>query len=152
MIDDVTGSNSKDASSSGHPCPGHDKTILIVEDDEMNRKLYRRILAGTACRLIEATTGRMGIELAKTHRPDLILMDVRLPDISGLAAVAEIRRCPDTRDIPLLAVTAFAMEEDRAEALRAGCSGFITKPLNLNAFVQEVRGLLGNPPAPGEGR
>jgi CheY-like chemotaxis protein len=119
------------------------KTVLIVDDDDQNRKLFRLVLGRAGYAVIEAATGAQGIEQARTHRPDLILMDVRLPDIDGLEATRRIKGDPRTSGIPVVAVTAFAMKEDEERARRAGCVGYLTKPVDLETFRREVRIRLG---------
>ena len=119
------------------------KTILVVDDDEQNRKLLRLVLRRASYHVIEAPNGMSGVELAKTHRPHLILMDVRLPDINGLEATRRIKGDPAVRDTPVLAVSAYAMDEDIQRAMQAGCVGYLTKPLDLKVLRREVSRHLG---------
>jgi two-component system cell cycle response regulator DivK len=121
------------------------KTILVIDDDEQNRKLFRLVLTRAGYTVIEAPTGAQGIELAKIRRPHLILMDVRLPDINGLDATAQLKADAVANQIPVVAVTAYAMKEDEERAMRAGCAGYITKPVDLNILRLEVRRHLGDP-------
>jgi two-component system cell cycle response regulator DivK len=115
------------------------KTVLVVDDDDQNRKLFRLVLGRAGYAVIEAATGAQGIAQARAHRPDLILMDVRLPDIDGLEATRRIKGDPRTSGIPVVAVSAFAMKEDAERAQRAGCVSYLTKPVDLETFRREVR-------------
>ena len=118
------------------------KTVLVVEDDPSVRKLVRAILAREGIDLLEAGCAEDGIELARERTPDLILMDVRLPGIDGLEATQALRRDDRTKDIPVVAVSAYAMEQDQKDAREAGCRGTITKPFGIDSFVASVRGYL----------
>jgi len=112
--------------------------ILIVEDKETNRKLLRDILQFRGYRTIEAEMGEDGVTLAKEHKPDLILMDYKLPGIDGIEAFHRIRNASATAHIPIVAVTASAMPEDAKKMKEAGFDGFLTKPINVKGFVQFV--------------
>ncbi len=132
--------------------PGRFWTILVVDDDDQNRKLFRLALGRSSLHVIEAPNGTKGIELARTHRPNLILMDVRLPDIDGIEATRRIKSDPVTKDIPVIAVTAYAMKEDIERAFQAGCTGYLTKPVDLNDLRREVSRRLSDPEPPGSER
>jgi CheY-like chemotaxis protein len=119
--------------------------ILIVEDNDKNRKLVRDVLAFKGYRLAEAVTGEEGVRLARELRPALILMDIQLPGISGIEALAQIRADESTRAIPVLAVTASAMSTDRSKILAAGFDGYQSKPINVKAFLEAVQGFLPQP-------
>ncbi len=119
--------------------------ILIVEDNEKNRKLVRDVLAFKGYRLAEAETGEEGVRLARELRPALILMDIQLPGISGIEALAQIRADESTRAIPVLAVTASAMSTDRSKILAAGFDGYQSKPINVKAFLAAVQAALPRP-------
>jgi two-component system, cell cycle response regulator DivK len=112
--------------------------ILIVEDNEKNRKLARDVLQFKGYRTIEAETGEDGVTLALEQKPDLILMDYQLPGIDGIEAFRRIRGAASTAHIPIVAVTASAMPEEAKKMKEAGFDGFQTKPLNVKAFVQAV--------------
>lgn len=112
--------------------------ILIVEDNEMNRKLARDVLQFKGYRTLEAETGEAGVALAIEQKPDLILMDYQLPGIDGIEAFRRIRTDAATAHIPIVAVTASAMPEEALKMKEAGFDGFQTKPLNLKAFMQAV--------------
>lgn len=115
--------------------------VLLVEDNEDNAFLIRTIISRSNFELIEATTGLQGIELAVSEQPDLILMDIQLPDISGHEAVRQIR---DARgdEVRIIAVTAYAMSGDREKCLQAGCDGYLEKPINVYSFLQQIEGFL----------
>ena len=116
--------------------------ILIVEDNEKNRRLVRDVLTFKGYRLAEAETGEDGVRLAKELRPDLVLMDIQLPGINGIAALGQIREDPDIRDTPVIAVTASAMTQDRQKIMAAGFNGYQSKPINVKDFLAAVRAML----------
>ena len=116
--------------------------ILIVEDNDKNRKLMRDVLQFKGYRLAEAETGEEGVRLARECHPDLILMDIQLPGISGITAFRQIRDDPATATIPVIAVTASAMTQDRQTIMAAGFEGYQSKPLDVKAFVAAVRQML----------
>ena len=119
--------------------------ILIVEDNEKNRKLVRDVIAFKGYRLAEAETGEEGVRLARELRPALILMDIQLPGISGIEALAQIRADDSTRGIPVMAVTASAMSTDRSKILAAGFDGYQSKPINVKGFLAAVQAVLTRP-------
>jgi CheY-like chemotaxis protein len=116
--------------------------ILIVEDNEKNLKLVRDVLRHTGYQTIEAGTGEDGIRLAKERGPALILMDIQLPGIDGITALGQLRADPATRAIPVIAVTASAMTQDRKKILAAGFDGYQTKPIRVREFMDVVRETL----------
>jgi len=116
--------------------------ILIVEDNEKNRKLVRDVLAFKGYRLAEAETGEEGVRLARELRPALILMDIQLPGMSGIEALAQIRADESTRAIPVMAVTASAMSTDRSKIIAAGFDGYQSKPINVKGFLEAVQAVL----------
>jgi two-component system cell cycle response regulator DivK len=116
--------------------------ILIVEDNEKNLKLVRDVLRHTGYQTIEAGTGEDGIRLAKERGPALILMDIQLPGIDGIAALGQLRADPATRAIPVIAVTASAMTQDRKKIMAAGFDGYQTKPIRVREFMDVVRETL----------
>lgn len=115
------------------------KTILIVEDNEKNMKLARDVLQAKGYRTLEAVNGTDGVALALAHRPDLVLMDIQLPDINGVEAFGRIRGQPETAHIPVVAFTASVTPTDRNRITDAGFNGFISKPVNLKEFLETVR-------------
>ena len=113
--------------------------ILVVEDNEKNMKLFRDVLLATGYRTLGATTGGQAIELATEHAPDLVLMDIQLPDIDGVEALGRLRADDRTASMPVLALTAQAMEGDRERFLAAGFDGYLSKPVNVADFVATVK-------------
>jgi two-component system cell cycle response regulator DivK len=118
------------------------KTILIVEDNEKNMKLVRDILRHDGHATVEATNGEDGVRLASEHRPDLILMDIQLPDIDGIEALRRIRTEASLDAVPVVAVSASVMPDDHQKIVASGFDGFITKPINLKLFLEAVRRFL----------
>ena len=118
------------------------KRILIVEDNDLNLKLFRDLLSANGYETIETKEGREAISLTRSLRPDLILMDIQLPEISGLEVTERIKADKDIRHIPIIAVTAFAMKDDEEKILRAGCEAYISKPISINDFLTAVRKFL----------
>ena len=116
--------------------------ILIVEDNEKNMKLVRDVLQAKGYTTIEAVTGEEGVRLATERMPDLVLMDIQLPGISGIEALKQLRANPETAGIPAVAVTASVMQQDRKLITEAGFNGYIGKPINLKEFVETVRRLV----------
>jgi len=116
------------------------KTILVVEDNPLNLELVVATLELNNYHVLRAEDAETGIELARAHRPDLILMDVQLPGMDGLAATRLIKADQAMCDIPVVALTAYAMKKDEEEAERAGCSGYITKPFHLKSFLEKING------------
>jgi len=113
--------------------------VLIVEDNEKNLKLVRDLLQFKGYRTLEAGTAGEGIHLASTHRPDLILLDIQLPDMDGSTALGRLRAEASTAAIPVVALTAFAMKDDRERFLGAGFDGYLMKPINIKEFPEQVR-------------
>ena len=113
--------------------------ILVVEDNEKNMKLFRDVLQATGYRTLEATAGAHAVALALEHRPDLVLMDIRLPDFDGVEALSRLRADARTSTIPVLAVTAQAMYGDDERFLAAGFAGYVSKPVNVVDFLAAVR-------------
>ncbi len=124
------------------------ETILIVEDNLLNRKLVEAILKPLGYRLLTAVNGEEGIEVATRERPDLILMDLQMPKVSGYDATEVLKSQPETAHITIVALTAHAMEDERERAMAAGCDGYITKPVDTRTFPGQVRQYLDSP---GEG-
>ena len=113
--------------------------ILVVEDNEKNMKLFRDVLQAAGYRTLEATTGGRAVELANEHRPDLVLMDVQLPDLNGLEVLGRLRANARTASIPVLAVTAQAMQGDRERFLAAGFDAYVSKPVNIVELVATAK-------------
>jgi len=117
-------------------------TILIIEDNAKNMKLTRDLLKATGYATLEATTGEEGVRLALEHRPDLVLMDIQLPDINGIEAFERIRADADTAAVPVVAFTASVTPTDRNRITQAGFSGFVSKPIQLKEFLATVKRML----------
>ena len=113
--------------------------ILLVEDNELNMKLLRDVLAASGYRTLEATTGGEALNLAVEHGPDLVLMDIHLPDVDGVQALLRLRADQRTAAIPVLAVTAQAMRDDRERFLAVGFDDYISKPVNVRELIGTVR-------------
>jgi two-component system cell cycle response regulator DivK len=117
------------------------KTILYVEDNELNRKMLRHLLRNTSYRLIEAHDGEAGVTMARSEHPDLILMDVQLPKISGIEATRTLRADPATAATPIIAITSFALSGDEQRAKEAGASAYLAKPYSpfqLLGMIKEL--------------
>jgi two-component system cell cycle response regulator DivK len=119
-----------------------DNSILVIEDDELNMKLIRGVLQLGKGRILEAKSAEEGIHLAREHHPDLILMDIRLPYMNGLEATRFIKNDPELKSIPVVALTAYANEEDEEEAIDSGCTAFIPKPIDTRSFRKKIAMLL----------
>lgn len=119
-----------------------DARILVVEDNQKNLKLVGDVLRFAGFDVIEARSGEDGVELAETVLPDLVLMDLQLPGIDGTEALRLLRASPRTHHIPVVAVTAFAMDEDRSRAQSAGFDGFVEKPISVRALPSQVSSFL----------
>lgn len=117
-------------------------TILYVEDNPDNRTLVRRILLSEGYKLLEATNAFEALEILKTTRPDLILMDINMPDMDGYALTAKIKTTPGFERVPILALTANVMRGDREKTLEAGCDGYIQKPIDIEQLVKEIERFL----------
>jgi two-component system cell cycle response regulator DivK len=113
--------------------------VLVVEDNEKNMKLFRDVLVATGYRTLEATSGREAVDLASEHTPDLVLMDIQLPDLDGLQALERLRADARTATIPVVALTAQAMRGDRERFLAAGFDGYVSKPVNVHDLIETVR-------------
>jgi two-component system cell cycle response regulator DivK len=121
-----------------------DELVLIIEDNEKNLKLTRDLLQVKGYRTIEAMDAVAGIALAVEHHPRVVLMDIQLPDMDGREALAQLRADVRTADIPVIAVTAFAMSGDRERFLEAGFDDYVTKPIDVRAFPELVGSFCGN--------
>jgi two-component system cell cycle response regulator DivK len=119
------------------------KRILVIEDQEDNRRILRDLLTSAGFELIEAMTGVEGVALAETGHPDLILMDIQLPQLDGYEATRRIKANPELRSIPIIAVTSFALSGDDVKAYEAGCDGYVTKPYRPRELLAKVREFLG---------
>lgn len=120
------------------------KTVLIVEDNELNMKLFADILESRGYATLRTGEGLEALELARAWRPDLILMDIQLPAISGLEVTRWIKEEPDLATIPVVAVTAFAMRGDEDRIKDAGCEAYIAKPISIRSFLETIEGFIGS--------
>ena len=118
------------------------KTILLVEDDFMNMKLAQHVLESDGYTVLKATTGQEALNQIQNNSPDLILMDIQLPDIDGMTLVRIIRAKDATKETAILALTACAMKGDREKILKTGCNDYISKPINVEKFITTVRKYL----------
>ena len=119
------------------------KTILIVEDNENNMMLVRDVMQLKGYTVLEAVTGAEGVRLAIEAKPDLVLMDIQLPDMDGIAALAQIRASEAAKNIPMLAVSASVMPDETQRIVASGFDAYITKPLNMKSFVETVEKFIG---------
>jgi two-component system, cell cycle response regulator DivK len=120
------------------------KTVLVVEDNELNMKLFHDLLEASGYDTIQTRSGLEAIDLARAHRPDLILMDIQLPEVSGLEVTKWIKEDDDLRAIPIIAVTAFAMKGDEDRIRQGGCEGYLSKPISVGKFIETVKAYLGD--------
>ena len=120
----------------------YNKTILVIEDNELELKLVKDVLKFGKYQVLEAKDSESGIQLAKEHKPDLILMDIQLPGMDGLEATKIISKDADLKSIPILALTSYAMEGDEKKAQLAGCAGYITKPIDTRNFLTDISKFL----------
>ncbi len=116
--------------------------ILVVEDNEQNRVLMRQIFTHQGYEVLEANDGLTGLEMARVHIPDLILLDIQMPVMNGYMVIRELRNHPELKKIKVIAVTSFAMKGDREKALEAGFDEYVTKPIDTRKFPELVRELL----------
>ena len=118
------------------------KTILIVEDNDLNMKLFNDLLQAHGYNSLQTKDGREALKITRDHHPDLILMDIQLPEVSGLEITKMLKDDPDLRSIPVIAVTAFAMKGDEEKIREGGCEGYIAKPISVANFLQTVAKFL----------
>jgi two-component system cell cycle response regulator DivK len=121
------------------------KTVLIVEDNELNMKLFHDLLEAHGYRTVGTRNGVEALDLARQHRPDLILMDIQLPEVSGLEVTKWLKDDPELKRIPVVAVTAFAMKGDEERIREGGCEAYLSKPISVGKFIETIRQFLGQP-------
>ena len=119
------------------------KTVMIVEDNELNMKLFNDLLESRGYRVIQTRNGLEALDLARAHMPDLILMDIQLPEVSGLVVTKWLKDDDQLAHIPIIAVTAFAMKGDEERILQGGCEGYISKPISVSHFLETIAGYIG---------
>jgi two-component system, cell cycle response regulator DivK len=118
------------------------KTVMIVEDNDLNMKLFNDLLESQGYRTIKTSDGMKALELARLHKPDLILMDIQLPEVSGIEVTKWIKEDETLRSIPVIAVTAFAMKGDEERIREGGCDAYLSKPISVPKFIETVRTYL----------
>ena len=119
------------------------KTVLIVEDNELNMKLFHDLLEAHGYKTVGTRNGVEAIEFARMYRPDLILMDIQLPEVSGLEVTKWLKDDPELNRIPVVAVTAFAMKGDEERIRQGGCEAYLSKPISVAKFIETIRQFLG---------
>ena len=119
------------------------KTVLIVEDNELNMKLFNDLLEAHGYTTLKTRDGIQALGIAREHRPDLILMDIQLPEVSGLEVTKWLKEDDELRHIPVIAVTAFAMKGDEEKIRQGGCEDYIAKPITVSKFLQTVQKYIG---------
>lgn len=132
----MTGSDSGQAAKDGR------KTVLIVEDNELNMKLFNDLLEAQGYRVLQTRDGLSALDIAKANLPDLILMDIQLPEVSGIEVTKWLKEDDRLRHIPVIAVTAFAMKGDEEKIREGGCEAYISKPISVVSFLQTIDGYL----------
>jgi two-component system cell cycle response regulator DivK len=120
------------------------KTVLVVEDNELNMKLFHDLLEASGYNILQTRNGLEAIDIAREYRPDLILMDIQLPEVSGLEVTKWIKEDDDLRSIPVIAVTAFAMKGDEERIRQGGCEAYLSKPISVATFLSTVKSYLGD--------
>ncbi len=123
------------------------KTILIVEDNELNMKLFNDLLEAHGYATVKTREGTRVLELARTHKPDLILMDIQLPEVSGLDLIRWLKEAADLKHVPVIAITAFAMKGDEDRIRETGCEDYISKPISVVGFIETIRRHVETAPA-----
>ncbi len=123
------------------------KRVLIVEDNELNMKLFHDLLEAHGYETIQTRDGLKALDLAREHRPDLILMDIQLPEVSGLEVTKWLKEDEDLKHIPVIAVTAFAMKGDEERIREGGCEAYLSKPISVATFLETVRSFLDGAPS-----
>ncbi len=119
------------------------KTVLIVEDNELNMKLFQDLLEAHGFETLLTRDGKQALKMAQEHRPDLIIMDIQLPEISGLEVTKLIKQNDALKHIPIIAVTAFAMKGDEERIRQGGCEGYLSKPISVATFIETVKNFVG---------
>ena len=120
------------------------KTVMIVEDNELNMKLFHDLLQANGFNTVQTRNGPDALALAREHKPDLILMDIQLPEVSGLDVTRWIKEDDTIKHIPIIAVTAFAMKGDEERIRAGGCEAYLSKPISVVKFIETIKHFLGN--------
>jgi two-component system, cell cycle response regulator DivK len=147
MADATPRVDTPNGSSTGGPArrdgTRSERTVLIVEDNELNMKLFNDLLTAYGYLTLQTRSGIEALAIARAHRPDLILMDIQLPEVSGLEVTKWLKDDDDLRHIPVVAVTAFAMKGDEQRIRQGGCEAYISKPISMKLFIETVRRFAG---------
>ena len=122
------------------------KTVMVVEDNELNMRLFNDLLEAQGYRVVKTSNGLEAIDLARTNMPDLVLMDIQLPEVSGLEVIRWMKEDEGLNHIPIIAVTAFAMKGDEERIRASGCEAYLSKPISVANFLETVRRFLSNSP------
>ena len=120
------------------------KTVLIVEDNELNMKLFHDLLDAHGYKILQTKDGMEALDIAREHHPDLILMDIQLPEVSGLEVTKWLKEDTELKAIPVVAVTAFAMKGDEERIRQGGCEAYISKPISVPRFIETIKSYLGD--------
>jgi two-component system cell cycle response regulator DivK len=126
-----------------HKAKGAVKRVLIVEDNELNMKLFHDLLEAHGYKTIQTRNGKDALSLARQHRPDLVLMDIQLPEVSGLEVTRWLKDDQDLCEIPVVAVTAYAMKGDEERIRQGGCEAYISKPISVLGFIETIKEFIG---------
>jgi two-component system cell cycle response regulator DivK len=122
------------------------KTVMVVEDNELNMRLFNDLLEAQGYKVVKTSRGLEAIDLARTHKPDLVLMDIQLPEVSGLEVIRWMKEDDGLSHIPIIAVTAFAMKGDEERIRAGGCEAYLSKPISVAKFLETVRRFLSDNP------
>jgi two-component system, cell cycle response regulator DivK len=139
MQEVIPGGTRRAAGPAGSDVVAMPKTVLIVEDNELNMKLFNDLLEAHGYATIQTKSGVEAVELARRHRPNLILMDIQLPEVSGLEVTQWLKDDDELRTIPIVAITAFAMKGDEEKIRQGGCEAYLSKPISVVKFLETVR-------------
>ena len=124
---------------------GMSKTVMIVEDNELNMKLFHDLLEAQGYNTVGTRNGIEALDLARRHHPDLIVMDIQLPEVSGLEVTKWLKEDPELKAVPVVAVTAFAMKGDEERIRQGGCEAYLSKPISVTKFLDTVKTYIGEP-------
>ena len=139
MREVIPGETRRAAGPAGSDVVAMPQTVLIVEDNELNMKLFNDLLEAHGYATIQTKSGVEAVELARRHRPNLILMDIQLPEVSGLEVTQWLKDDDELRSIPIIAITAFAMKGDEEKIRKGGCEAYLSKPISVVKFLETVR-------------
>jgi len=143
VIDVILSVGQNTGAAAGSRNPNMPKTVMIVEDNELNMKLFNDLLESQGYAVIQTRNGMEALDLARAHHPDLILMDIQLPEVSGLVVTKWLKEDEELAAIPVIAVTAFAMKGDEERIREGGCEGYISKPISVPHFLETIARYIG---------